>query len=325
MNGKKVLVTGAAGQIAFPICEHLAADNEVWGVDLFDRPGSRERLEAVGATARAVDLTTGDFGDLPDDFDFVLHLAAYLRPDDDYDAALRVNAEATGLVLAHCRRAQAALVMSTSGVYEANVDPWHPFVETDPLGDSKSPYVPTYAVTKIAEEAVARTMARALDLPVVIARMNTSYGVNGGVPASHLDSIIAGRQIVLRNDPMPANPIFQGDINEQAEALLGAASVPATIVNWAGDETVAQQDWCAYLGELTGRPVIVTVRDSVRKGGAADVSRRTSITGPCRMGWRDGMRSMFEGRYPDGPDGPRAPGVSAAHALEAYVQRVTSS
>ena len=326
MNGQKVLVTGAAGQIAFPICEHLAGDNEVWGLDLFDRPGSRERLEGIGVTTRTIDLATGDFADLPDDFAYVLHLAAYLAPDADYDAALRVNAEGTGLVLAHCRAARAALVMSTAGVYDANDDPWHRFIETEPLGDSKSPYVPTYAITKIAEEAVARASARVLKLPVVIARMNTSYGPNGGVPAHHLDSIIEGRQIIVRGDPMPSNPIYQADINAQAEALLGAASVPATIVNWGGDETIAQQEWCAYLGELTGRPPKVVVRDAgPRRGGAVDVSKRLSITGPCTTNWPEGMRLMLEGRYPEGPDRPRKPGASAAHALEAYVQRQTAS
>lgn len=316
-----MLVTGAAGQIAFPICEHLAGDNEVWGLDLFGRPGSRQRLNDVGVTTRRIDLASGEFAQLPDDFTYVLHLAAYLQSDDDYDSALRVNAEGTGLLLAHCRNARAVLVMSTGGVYAANPDPWHRFKETDPLGDSKSPYVPTYSITKIAEEAVARTSARVLGLPVVIARMNTSYGANGGVPASQLDSIVQGGEIILRGDPMPANPIYQGDIDSQAEALLGAASVPATIVNWGGDETVAQQDWCTYLSELVGRPARITVRPGVRKGGAVDVTRRSSITGACKTTWREGMRIMFEERYPEGPDGPRKPGVSAAHALEAYVRR----
>lgn len=34
--------------------------------------------------------------------------------------------------------------------------------------------------------------------------------------------------------------------------LLGVAAVPATTVNWGGEEAVSIQDWIAYLTELTG-------------------------------------------------------------------------
>ena len=46
---------------------------------------------------------------------------------------MRVNAEATGLLLEHCRRAKAALIMSTNGVYKPHPDPWHAFREDDVL------------------------------------------------------------------------------------------------------------------------------------------------------------------------------------------------
>jgi nucleoside-diphosphate-sugar epimerase len=322
MQGAKVLVTGPAGQIAFPLAEHLARDNEVWGIARFSNPDDREKVEAVGVTTRAVDLATGAFGDLPDDFDYVLHLATFQGGGVDYDHALRVNAEGTGLLLAHCRRAKAALVMSTASVYLPNEDPNHPFVETDPLGDAKSPHAPTYSISKIAEEAVARTCARLFDLPVVIARMNASYGPNGGLPAYHLDWIVGGQPVVVRWDPCPYSVIHQDDINAQTESLLAAASVPATIVNWGGDEPVSPQEWCAYFGELTGREPEVVVKDmpGTHRGSILDPTKRRSITGPCRVGWREGMRRLVDERYPDGIDA--APGVTgqASNLLSAYTQ-----
>ena len=42
----------------------------------------------------------------------------------------------------------------------------------------------------------ARSCARAYDLPVTIARMNASYGTNGGLLTYHLDWLLAGRDIV---------------------------------------------------------------------------------------------------------------------------------
>src|SRR5262249_26864935 len=192
VKGAKILITGPAGQIAFPLAERLARDNEVWGIARFSDPETREKVEAVGVTTRAVDLADGDFGDLPTDFDHLLHLATFQGGGLDYDQALRVNAEGTGLLLQHCRTARSARVMSLASVYRPVDAPLHVFLETDPLGDANSPHAPTYSMSKISEEAVARTCARLFDLPVVIARMNASYGSNGGLPTYHLDWILAG-------------------------------------------------------------------------------------------------------------------------------------
>jgi nucleoside-diphosphate-sugar epimerase len=317
LSGEKILVTGPAGQIAFPLCQSLVGDNEVWGIARFGDGETRARADAIGVTTRAVDLASGDFGDLPDDFTYVLHLATFQGPGLDYDQALRVNAEGTGLLLQHCRTAKAALVMSTSSVYKPHEDPRHLFLETDPLGDVNSAYSPTYSVSKISEEAVARYCARALDLPVVIARMNASYGANGGLPAYHLDWIVAGQPVVVRYDPSPYSPIHEDDIAGQTEALLAAASVPATVTNWGGDEAVDAQEWCAYFSELTGIEAKIVVQEvpGTLRGNCLDPTKRRSLTGPCRVGWREGMRRMYETRYPGGATPGQTVGGQASRLL----------
>jgi nucleoside-diphosphate-sugar epimerase len=298
LSGEKILITGVTGQIAFPMAEFLARDNDVWGIARFGDESARQRVEDLGVTTRACDLATADFADVPEDFTYLLHLAAYQGSDSDYDYAITVNAEAAGMLMQHCRRAKAALIMSTSSVYRPVDDPLHAFVETDPVGGGTSPWAPTYAVSKIAEEAVVRQNARALGLPTVLARMNASYGPNGGLLALNLDSVLAGDAVRARWNPCPYSPIFQDDINEQVEALLDAASVPATIVNWGGDEVVSIQEWTAYLGELTGRRVEVVVAEAPgsHKGMISDPTKRLGLTGPCKVGWRDGLRRTVEAR-----------------------------
>jgi nucleoside-diphosphate-sugar epimerase len=321
LRDEKILVTGPAGQIAFPLCEYLARDNEVWGIARFSEEGSRERVEGIGVTTRVVDLAQGDYAEVPDDFTYVLHLATFQGGGLDYDYAIRVNGEGTGLLLQHCRKAKAALVMSTQSTYKPVDDPMHVFRETDPLGDTNGVHAPTYSVSKITEEAIARYCARAFDLPVTIARMNASYGPNGGLPTYHLDWAVAGMPVVTRWDPCPYSLIHQDDINEQTEALLDAASVPATIVNWGGDEGVSVQEWCGYIGEITGLGVEVqaTPIPGTLRGSIADPTRRMSFTGPCKVGWRDGIRRTFEERYPNGiQPGMALPG-SASKLLSAYV------
>jgi nucleoside-diphosphate-sugar epimerase len=315
---EKIVVTGPAGQIAFPLAARLARDNEVWGIARFSEEGSRERCEEAGITTRRVDLGDANYEELPDDFSYELHLAAYLGGDLDYGAALRVNAEGTGLLMERFRNARAVMVMTTGSVYKPHDDPFHRIQEDDPLGDASLPAVPTYSISKISQEAVARTMCRALEVPLVIVRMNVAYGDNGGLPVHHLDNIVARRPITVRWDPAPYVPIHENDVYLQTEALLDAASVPGTIVNWGGDEVVTAQEWCAHFDELTGRPaqIVVAPIPGTRRGTALDNTKRLAITGPATVHWRAGMSSLFANRYRNGLDaGPVGP--RAAHAMQA--------
>ncbi|OBB38935.1 epimerase [Mycobacterium sp. 852002-51961_SCH5331710] len=299
MSGERVLITGPAGRIAYGVAKTLARDNEVWGIARFSDPAAREEVEALGVTTRRVDLGVGDFTDLPTNFTYLLHIAADFG--HDYEQGLRVNAEGTGLLLSHCRAAKAALVMSTVTVYKPHPDPWHPFREDDPIGDAGLPSPQPYSIVKIAEEAVARYCAREFGIPTVIARMGSAYGERGGLPLWHLQAIAEGLPVIARWDPLPYSPIHYDDINAQIPALLDAASVPATIVNFAGDTPVSVQQWCAYFGELLG----VTPRIDVQPvpgasvGSVGDHTKRTTITGTCTVDWRDGFRAMAAHHYPD--------------------------
>jgi nucleoside-diphosphate-sugar epimerase len=92
------------------------------------------------------------------------------------------------LILEHCRKAKAALIMSTVTIYKPHPDPWHAFREDDPLGDAMVPQQAPYSISKIAQEAVARYCARSFDLPTTIARMCAAYGKRGGMPVWHRSS-----------------------------------------------------------------------------------------------------------------------------------------
>jgi len=299
LSGQRVLVTGATGQIGLPLACFLALENEVWAAARFTDTEARRRLEEHGVQAAPCDLAAGSLEELPSDFDYVVHLAAFQGTSPDYDHAIRVNGEGTGRLLAHCRQAKGVLVMSTHSVYAPHPDPLHVYAETDPLGDAHAPHSPSYSVSKLAEEAVARYCARAFGVPVTIARMNASYGPNGGLPAYHLDAVVAGQPVVTRWDPCTYSPIHQDDINSQVGALLAAASVPASVLNWAGDEPVSVQQWCAYAGELSGREPRIVVSDvpGASRGSIADTSRRAALTGLCRVDWREGLRQTYQARH----------------------------
>lgn len=300
LRNEKILITGVSGQIAFPIAAYLAGDNEVWGIARFRDEAARKRVEAAGVIARSVDLAEGDFSGLPDDFTYVLHLAVFQQSKPDYDWALKVNAEGTGFLMSRFRKARAFLVMSTCSVYARPADPSRPVREADPLGVAVTPHAPTYSVSKIAQEAVARFAARQWNIPTVIPRMNVSYGPNGGLPAYLFDMMLAGKPVPIEADyPSVCNPIYQEDINAQVARLLAVASVPATIVNWGGDEPVDMRDVCLYMGQIAELEVkFQPVRGFIQHVWI-DNTRRRELIGECTVGWREGMRRMIAVRHPE--------------------------
>lgn len=301
LRGQRILVTGPAGQIAFPLARDLARHNEVWGIARFSQPGSRERVEKAGVATAEVDLAAPDWRGLPEHFDYVLHLAVFQQEGLDYDRALAVNAEGTGLLLSRFRDASACLVVSTCGVYASPADPWHAIKESDPLGVTIQPYSPTYAVSKIAEEGVARFACREWQLPTTIARMNVSYGPNGGLPAYQFEAILAGEPVPVQDGRASVcNPIDERDIHATLPGLLEAARVPARILNWSGDDAVLVEEYCRYMAELAG----LAVRFQETREGAIhhfrlDNSERLRLVGPCRVPWRQGLRDMIAARHPE--------------------------
>jgi nucleoside-diphosphate-sugar epimerase len=309
LSGKKILVTGVSGLVGLPIARFLAAENEVWGLARFavpeqragaleTGPSPRDAVAALGIRPVAVDLEHPDLSGLPDDFDYVLHLA-HTRLGSQFDRAIEVNAVGAGHILAHCRSAKAALVVSSTAVYSVNDDPDHVFTEDDDIGRSYAPWAPSSPVSKVSLEAIARFCAETFELPTIIMRLNTLYGSMGAMPVNHLDSVARGEPVRIWTLPYPHSIIHIDDMCDQLEPLLGAASVPANIVNWCGDEVVTTQEWCDYVGELAGRPPQFDLVEmpGVAPGNVSDPSKRRSITGPCRREWKAAFRELYEQRH----------------------------
>jgi len=298
LEGKKILITGPTGQVAYPLTLSLAGNNDVWGAARFSDAGKKQQLEAAGVTCVPIDLGTGDFAELPGDFDYVMNLAVARASEPDFDADLRSNAEAVGLLMAHCRKAQAFLHCSTTGVYHPKGR--DPIVETDPLGDNHRVMMPTYSIAKIAAEAVARTCARLYDLPTVVTRLNTPYGNNGGWMYYHLLMMKNGVEIPVHTDaPSVYTPIHEDDVNRIFPALLEHASIPARIVNVCGQEHVAIEEWCDYLGELCGLEPKIAPTENTLESVVSSNARMQSLVGPTKVGWQEGLRRMVEARHPD--------------------------
>ena len=80
--------------------------------------------------------------------------------------------------MAHCRGAKAFLHCSSTGVYDPSDD--EPRSEGAALGDNLKLLFPTYSISKIAGEVVARSMARTLGVPTTSRALTSLTATTAG-------------------------------------------------------------------------------------------------------------------------------------------------
>lgn len=300
-----VLVTGATGRIGFPVARALARTHEVYGLARCSRPGDEEMLRAAGIVPVVGDVA----GFLPESvpglsdrpLTHVFHAAARIGAEarSDWMRTFEVNADATGRLMAACARqaggAMAGFVLCSSGsTYEYQGR--RRLREDDPPGV----HLGVYSLSKIAAEAVARTVAAEHGVPLTIIRIFSTYGPLGGAPADRLERILAGKEVVLHPDrPNNYNPIYEDDYVRLGIRALEAASLPSVTVNWAGSETVSAEEYCEFLASLGGRTVRFRYDPAAPWPLWPDVTKMHELLGRTEVPWQEGMRKMVEARHPE--------------------------
>lgn len=300
LENVRVLVTGATGQVARPIAEALNKNNEVWAAARFSDPEAKAALEAQGIKTAYFSIGDEDLSGLPD-VDYVIHCGCNTDPKTSEDG-MSQNAEGTGFLMQRYKDVKGFFHMSSSSVYRDNPDP-KAVVSEDAILGGFSHYSQHYAMSKLATESVVRFQARALNLPTVIARLDVAYGQygHGGVPMVLVDFMRGGIPYQRKADSDAyCSPIYQDDIVEQVQGLLANAAVPAPVVNLGGDDPVAVEEIAAYLEEITGLKLEMTAGDNAMwQMKICDNTKRKSMAGPCKFGWKDGVRAALAKRYPD--------------------------
>jgi nucleoside-diphosphate-sugar epimerase len=298
LQGKTILITGVTGQVATPLAITLSKTATVIGAARFSNPAKRSELEQSGVSCVTIDLESGDVDEIPDGIDFVLNFA--VAKTNDWDRDLDANAGGVLTLMEKVASASAFVHCSSTAVYKPMGH--HVFSEEGPYGDNHGvwEFLRTYSTSKIATETAVRWAAERHGLPTTIARLSVPYGDNGGWPAIHLEMLINGSKIpVHTDDPSTYHPIHEDDIASMIPGLLGAASVPVTTVNWGGTDPVSVEEWCSYLGDLTGLSVGFEKTDATIDSVMVDLSRLHHLVGETSVHWRDGMRRMVEARHPE--------------------------
>ncbi|MCU1396857.1 MAG: hypothetical protein JWM34_5285 [Ilumatobacteraceae bacterium] len=299
ITGKNILVTGVTGWVAGPVAAALAANgNTVYGAARFKDAAARGPIEAAGVTPISIDLAKQRFDEVPADIDLVLHFA--VAKTQDFELAFAANADGSAALMEKCQGAEAFLHCSSTAVYEP--DGHKALTENAPLGDSHRPMpgMTTYSISKIAGEVAVKSMAKRVNMPTVIARLSVPYGDLYGWMTFHLMMMEHNMPIAVHTD-QPTNyaPIHSDDLIRSIPYLLSLASVPATIVNWGGDEVAGIEDWCDELGRLTGltpnyEPTNATIAPII-----PDLEKLHSTGFHSEISWREGIRRQLTATRPD--------------------------
>lgn len=299
-SGERILVSGASGQVARSVVHALTKRNEVWCVGRFEDARVRESLQQAGAKLYHWDLRHGDLSGLPSHFSKVMHAAAYRGTGEDVEDTIDVNSAGIGALMYHCRDANSFLFVSSGAVY-ADPGGVHLRREGDPLS-GESRWLPTYAVMKVAAEGAVRAFSATFELPTTIARLNAAYGEygHGGIPVIFYRQMLAGEPIAVPESGLQhyCNPIHSDDIAKQVPLLWEQASLPATVINWGGDDVVGVQDLMSYISKCTSTPVEFRHSPITRAVVPFDNSKRTRLIGECDIDWRDGVLRALKAHFP---------------------------
>lgn len=186
--------------------------------------------------------------------------------------------------------------ISAATIYAPIEETYHRYAETDFLGGGKAPWSPASPASKMMSEAVAGFCARAFNVPTTIARLFMPYGDPRLGASLDIEAMKRGEEIFLRNGPQPQSLIHVDDMCAQLEAMLGSAGVPPLVTNWAGDDDVTSEEWCEIAAKRLGlTPKFRRVQVAGAHGGfLADTSKRRTITGPCKVAFRQAFDYLVD-------------------------------
>jgi nucleoside-diphosphate-sugar epimerase len=287
LSGRRVLITGASGLVAFPVAVELAKHNEVHAVARFSDPEQRRRLEAAGVRPIAFDMADPDLSPLPKSVDVVINYGVLPPTHKD---AYEVNAGAAGRLASRYRDCEAFVHGSTGSLYQYQGE--RPLREDDAYGLHSS--AENYAASKIAAEFLLKHLSVEYKMPTVIVRIFSFYGPRGGGVTQRIDQVAQGLPVSVYPGVRNVHtPLFEDDYVEKTIAAAGVAKAPAEIVNLGGTEPITTQEYCEIAGELLGRTPVF-VENSKSWPIWADTTKMVSLLGPNRVSMREGVRRVVE-------------------------------
>lgn len=247
-----ILILGAGGKIG-PSLALLAQQailkaglsKKVTGVSRFSEPGLRNRLESAGIQTIAADLLDDkQLQSLPDARNVLFLAGTKFGTTGQEPFTWAMNTYLPGRVAEKYRNSR-IVVYSTGNVY--------PFIAPASGGATEElPAEPVgeYGQSCLGRERVFQYFSSRYQTPLLIYRLNYAIDMRYGVLLEIAKTVKSGQAVDLSNGHV--NVIWQGDANEMALRALKHCSVPASILNITGPETLSVRWLAEEFGKLFG-------------------------------------------------------------------------
>lgn len=253
-----LLVLGACGKIGPSLArmarravEAAGVSRRVIAVDKLIPPKMRMRLEEQGIELICSDLLDRrQLSELPDVPNIIYMAAMKFGATGQEATTWAMNTYLPGLA---CERFQHSRIVaySTGNVYEMSaVD--------GPGAKEDAPLVPIgdYAMSCLGRERVFTYFSRALDIPLVLARLNYANELRYGVLTDIAQKVRGGEPIDVTMGYF--NAIWQGDANAMILRSLGHTATPPLPINLAGPDTLSVRQVAEEFGRAFDKPVTFT-------------------------------------------------------------------
>lgn len=297
LQGKKILVTGAAGFIGSHLTEALlTTGHEVRAFVRYNSANSWGWLDTLPTQLKAgLDVFAGDIRD-PNGVrqavkgcDVVLHLASLIAIPYSYhspDTYVDTNIKGTLNILQAAREFGVERVVHTSTSECYGTARFVPITEAHPL-QPQSPY----SATKIAADQLALSFHYSFDTPVAIIRPFNTYGPRQSARAvipTIITQIANGASRIRLGAISPTRDF--NFVQDTVRGFIAVAESPAAVseaINIGSNFEISIGDTCRLIAEVMGREVEIETDEQRLRPQGSEVERLWADNDKARrlLGW----------------------------------------
>lgn len=295
----KVLVTGSSGQLGSYVCESMAGEHEVSGLDIVPSDhSSTSELTVLGDIRNAADALRAVKG-----VDAVVHCAAQVsveRSTEDPVTDAETNVIGTvNLLHASARSGVKRFVyISSAAVYG---DPRSvPIPEDHPTGPMSN-----YGASKLAGEKFALAFGHTSGMGPVVMRPFNFYSPRAdpespysGVITKFVERVRRGEPPVIEGDGLQTRDFLHAkDVARMAVMLLDADGVAGKVFNCGSGRSTSVLDLANATVSASGRklePEFVAPRKGDIRHSLADMTRAKRVLGfSTRISLDEGISGLL--------------------------------